>query len=636
MGTPNHEPDDGPDAICIPFFAAMSLLAASVSGQAARMSNGPRLAVPRPAKGAGIGHRASQTKSTMQLGISYYPEYYPSTEWDRHFDLLVRGGFKRVRFGESSWAEFQPSRDEFRWEVLDAAIEKAASFGVEVVLGTPTYVPPLWLVKEHPEVLPVGADGRRTVFGARQHRCFNTRAYVDAALVIAEQMVRRYGRHPNVVAWQIDNELGGEQKRCHCDNCRRAFQLYLRDKYGSLADLNRRWNTVFWGQRYDDWADLPVPIRPNADLQMRHHPTLELDFQRFCSDSIVRFCEAQYDVMRPHTAREITHNTDTFYWGDNVDVHRLFRRLDVAGMDVYSDRPFEIAFYSDLTRGVSKTGRFWMMEFSTRSPRLPAEMDVMAAHGCDWLYLFKMLPFPWGQEMDRKALLSLTGNPEPNYHAVRTWAESRKNSASIPVRPARAALYYHFDSSWAHFIDQWRPDIAVPDRQGYPKYVVETVYRALFEAGVACDIIFSPEDIARYDTVFLARQIIHEPELERAAIDLVERGGRLVVTSDLFRRDSDNVWLEYVPDIYRQVFHWTGADIPDDTQPAHFQPLHGRHGRGEAWLLHKDAPLDRLRQLVGDLFELRPAPAAEPSVTSPAAPVVYDQRGRPPKTLVGV
>lgn len=96
----------------------------------------------------------------MQLGISYYPEYYPQEQWDRHFQVLVEGGFKRVRFGESSWATFQPSRQEFRWEILDDAIEKAASFGVEVVLGTPTYVPPVWLVKEHPEALPVGADGR--------------------------------------------------------------------------------------------------------------------------------------------------------------------------------------------------------------------------------------------------------------------------------------------------------------------------------------------------------------------------------------------------------------------------------------------------------------------------------------------
>lgn len=566
----------------------------------------------------------------MQLGISYYPEYYPQDQWDRHFEALVQGGFKRVRFGESSWATFQPSRHEFRWEVLDDAIEKAASFGVEVVLGTPTYVPPLWLVKEHPEVLPVGVDGRRTVFGARQHRCFNTPAYVDAANAISHAMAERYGKHPNVVAWQIDNELGGEQKRCYCDNCRRAFQEFLRARYGSIGDLNHRWNTVFWGQQYDSFEDVNVPIRFNADLEMRHHPALELDYQRFSSDSIVRFCEGQYDIIRSCTNRPITHNTDSFFWGDNVDVWKLFQNLDLAGMDLYSDRPFEIAFYSDLTRTISKGNTFWMMEYGTRSPRLVDELEIAAERGCEWFYLFKMLPFPWGQEIDRKALLSLAGNPEHNYHAVRNWAAEHSGEGSRVERPTRVGLVYDFDSSWSYWVDQWRPGIPIPERQIYPKYLIEVVYQALHALDLGVEIVFAPKQVKHYDLVIAAKHLIHTPQWEEAFLRHHSRGGEFLATTDLFRRNADNAWMEKAPAIYERVFGWTSNDFPD----VPLMPSQQGKVRGPILLAPESGIEDWCRAVVSVLgIGERPIPqTSNTQHATNGVDAVYDQRGQRPVT----
>lgn len=562
----------------------------------------------------------------MKLGISYYPEYYTPELWDRHFEILRNGGFQRVRFGESSWATFQPSRHEFRWEVLDAAIEKAVQFGIEVVLGTPTYVPPLWLVKEHPEVLPVGVDGRRTVFGARQHRCFNTPAYLQAAGVISHAMVERYAQHPNVVAWQIDNELGGEQKRCYCDNCRRAFDKFLEARYGSVTELNRRWNTAFWGQQYDAFEDVGVPIRFSADLEMRHHPALELDFQRFSSDSIVRFCESQYEILRAHTIRPITHNTDSFFWGDNVDVSKLFQKLDVAGMDLYSDRPFEIAFYSDLTRSVSKGGRFWMMEYGTQSPRLTDELEIAAERGCEWFYLFKMLPFPWGQEIDRKALLTLAGHPEPNYHAVRNWAAEYSKEGFRLDRPTRVGLVYDFDSSWAWWVDRWRPNIPIPDRQVYPKYLIEIVYRALFELDLGVEIIFSPSQVRDHELIIAAKHLIHTAEWEDAFYGHCSRGGKLAVTTDLFQRNADNAWMERTPAFHRNVLGWEQDDFPDAPPPV-------SHADQRVVMLSHDADVSAWRHAISRLLSIEDSSVvlSPASVEASANGVaVYDQRGTHP------
>ncbi len=317
----------------------------------------------------------------MKLGVAYYPEHRGPDRWAVDHFKARAAGIRRVRVGEFAWSRMEPQPGAYDWEWLDRSIERAAEQGIEIVLCTPTACPPIWLVERYPEVLPVDRTGRRTGFGARQHRCYNAPAYVAHSARIVEALGERYGAHPNVVAWQLDNEFGGERKRCYCDHCRRAFQADLAARYGDIGALNERWGTVFWSQEYQRWDQIPVPLQHAADLQMRHHPSLELAFFRFSSASIVRYCRMQAELLRKHTgARPITTNAFLFKWGDNLDWYELFAGLDAAGIDIYSERPHEIAFCLDFARSLVP-GAVWVMEYGTRSDNLRAEMDLLAARG---------------------------------------------------------------------------------------------------------------------------------------------------------------------------------------------------------------------------------------------------------------
>jgi beta-galactosidase len=238
--------------------------------------------------------------------------------------------------------------------------------------------------------------------------------------------------------------------------------------------------------------------------------------------------------------------------------------------------------------------------------------------------------------MDRRALLTLTGNPEPNYHVVRQWARSHEDKLPPPRRSAKIAVYYHFDSSWAYFIDEWRADVQVPERQVYPKYIVETVYRALYDMGHGCDVIFRPEDVARYEAVIVARQLVHVDDLEFALMEHVKRGGKLIATSDLFRRNEDNAWLEFVPEIYPKVFQWTGVDLLDDSNIQSFVTLRGHFGSGTSWLVHKETSLDGWQELLAEALGENRIVSSGPTLaldykTEPST--IYDQRGGSPKVF---
>ena len=47
-----------------------------------------------------------------------------------------------------------------------------------------------------------------------------------------------------------------KRQECYCENCEKAFRVWLHKKYGTLDELNRVWNTSFWGHTFYDWDDV--------------------------------------------------------------------------------------------------------------------------------------------------------------------------------------------------------------------------------------------------------------------------------------------------------------------------------------------------------------------------------------------
>ena len=162
------------------------------------------------------------------LGVCYYPEHWPESGWAEDAAAMAALGITYVRIGEFAWSQMEPQRGAFDWGWLDRAIETLAAAGLKVVLGTPTATPPKWLVDERPEILPADERGRVLRFGARRHYCFSSPAWWEETQRIVTTMGERYGEHPAVAGWQLDNEYG-----CHntvlsyVPHCEPAFRRWL-------------------------------------------------------------------------------------------------------------------------------------------------------------------------------------------------------------------------------------------------------------------------------------------------------------------------------------------------------------------------------------------------------------------------
>ena len=94
------------------------------------------------------------------LGVCYYPEHWPETEWAADAAEMVAAGLTWVRIGEFAWSRMEAEPGVLTWDWLDRAIETLGAAGLKVVLGTPTATPPRWMVDKHPDMLPVDAHGQ--------------------------------------------------------------------------------------------------------------------------------------------------------------------------------------------------------------------------------------------------------------------------------------------------------------------------------------------------------------------------------------------------------------------------------------------------------------------------------------------
>ena len=285
-------------------------------------------------------------------------------------------------------------------------------------------------------------------------------------------MGEHYAHHPQVVGWQIDNELGGSD--CRCGKCRAAFRDWLQKKYVSLDELNRAWGTHFWGQRFHDWDEIPVPDDRTGDWAISN-PSASLDWQRFTSNLNVEFLNAQVKILRETCPRSqfITHNFMGLHRG--VDYYELAKQLDFVSWDNYpmlSPRPqYDSSLAADFMRGLKKQN-FLIMEQTagplgwsmfSRNPQ-PGELRKICyqqlAHGADGQFWFRWRTCTVGREQYWHGLLGHDGKAGRRYHEAAQVAHEIR-----PLGPrlggttieSRVAIVYDYDSMWALEIQKGYP-----------------------------------------------------------------------------------------------------------------------------------------------------------------------------------
>jgi beta-galactosidase len=526
-----------------------------------------------------------------RLGVAYYPEHWSPERWPADAELMVEAGISLARVGEFAWAQLEPEEGRFDFAWLDQVLGLLGSAGIEVVLGTPTAAPPIWLVERYPEILPVAADGTTRGFGHRRHYCPNNPAFHAATKRIVCALADRYGRDTRVVAWQTDNELGG---RCFCERCRRAFHEWLERRYDSLEVLNEQWGTAFWSQTYTAWEQIPLPEGrpvplPRGFLRQSPNPGLALDFRRFASDSYVAYQRLQVESLRARCdeRQRITHNLMGFRY-DELDYHAFARDLDFVSWDNYplldeSGRWSSSALAADAMRGL-KGAQVWVLEQQAgplgwevlRTPRR-GQLRLYAyqafAHGADAVFFFRWKTGRHGTEQYWHGIVDHDGRGRRRLAEVAALAEELDRvgdrlGGALPL--ADAAIVNDYDSRFALQIQPTSVALSYEE-------TIQRHYEALRRLGLGVDVVAPDADLSPYPLVVAADMFVLDEAVAAQLRAYVAGGGHLVLAPRVGVKDRANAlpdrpfpaWLDdlaglEVIDYAAGTEELTASFVPDD------------------------------------------------------------------------
>ncbi|MDQ6722144.1 MAG: beta-galactosidase [Candidatus Dormibacteraeota bacterium] len=475
----------------------------------------------------------------MLYGGDYNPDQWPEEVWQQDVRLMREAGVNLVSLGIFAWSRLEPKAGTFDFEWLDRIMNLLHEGGLSVDLATATASPPPWLSHAHPEMLPVLADGVQLWPGGRQHYCPSSPVYRDATRRLVDALATRYAQHPALVMWHVGNEYACHVPACFCNVSARAFREWLKQRYGSLGELNRAWGTDFWSQRYSAWEEILPPRRtptwPN--------PSQQLDFMRFSSDELLECYEIERRILTERTPG-IPVTTNFMRLFKPLDYWKWAEREDIVSDDVYQDpldpeAGMRAAMAGDLMRSLGR-GRPWiLMEQSpnrvnwrdVNAPKAPGVMRLWSlqalARGADGVMFFQWRQSRAGAEKFHSAAV-----PHGPAHSSPTWrevvqlgGELRELDAVCGSRVrADVAILLDWESWWALELP------SKPSNRVQQIEQLEAYYRPLFEANVTADFARSTDDLSRYKLVIAPSLYLVNDAAAANVAAHVEGGGNLLMS----------------------------------------------------------------------------------------------------------
>ena len=294
----------------------------------------------------------------LLYGAAYYDEYMPYDRLQQDVAMMKKAGINTVRIAESTWSTCEPQEGVFDFSHVERVMDAMEEAGINVIIGTPTYAIPTWMVKSHPDVMAETVKGRG-IYGARQIMDITHPVYRFYAERVIRKLMECTAHRKCVIGFQVDNETkyyGTAGK-----NVQEKFVKYLRKKFNNDLDaMNHEFGLDYWSNRINAWEDFP-------DVRGTINGSLGAEFEKFQRTLVDEFLSWQADIVNEYRREDqfITHNFD-FEWrgysyGVQPDVNHYHaaKALTIAGTDIYHPTQddltgAEIAFGGDMTRSLKR------------------------------------------------------------------------------------------------------------------------------------------------------------------------------------------------------------------------------------------------------------------------------------------
>lgn len=504
----------------------------------------------------------------MYFGVDYYPEQWvfpyggtrekPEAAWEHDAKLMVKAGVNVIRIGEFVWGLCEPEDGKFDFGFLQRVMDIMGKHEIQVVLATPTAAPPIWLAKKFPQILPLDDHGVPRREGTRRAVCYNNDVYWNYSKRIVENLAKALGKHPQLVAWQLDSGIGGHQTEASFnDDTRLEWQNWLKLKYETVERLNEELGLRQWGQVVSAFDQVPMPMyAPTA-----HNPALVLDWDRFCSDTIVAFVRMQAEVLQEITPEIPTTTTLRAFIRkfDHFDMASVVDFVSVESNAALKNKAAELACDIDILRSLKKEGvrtpdgdsGFWVMEQKAGQVNWQ-DVNSLVRPGVIRLLTYQLLSrgacgvlfYRWRQprfgpekfygalmphhvRQDHRVFKEISQIGEE----IKLLAPSLRNTGVM----AEAAIVYTHDNDWALQLPNQ------PNKNFNLREHIQLFYTGLHDRNISVNFVRPTDELSRYKLVFVpSLHLMTGGEADLLKL-YVQNGGTLVGTFNTGLVDGHNV-----------------------------------------------------------------------------------------------
>ena len=555
-------------------------------------------------------------------GGDYNPNQWGREIWSEDMRIFRDARINSATVNVFSWAKLQPSENEYNFSELDDIIDMLSKEGYDIVLATSTGALPAWMFKKYPEVARTDYQGRHHKFGHRHNACPNSLVFQKYASALVDQLAARYASNPHVVCWHISNEYGGE---CYCENCEKAFRVWLKNKYKSIEALNKAWNLEFWGHTVYEWDEIVLPNALGDGMDTEQNTAfagLSVDYRRFNSDGMLGNFKMERDVIRRYNKDAlITTNLMGTYKG--LDYFKWAKELDIVSWDNYPgyNTPWSYtAMCHDLMRGL-KDEPFMLMEQTPsqqnwqpyNSLKRPGQMRAQSyqtvAHGADTIQFFQLRRSVGGCEKFHGAVIAHVGTENTRvFREVKQLGEELEQlSPLLPgaANSANVGIIFDWDNYWAfEYTSGPNVDLLYVDQ-------IHQYYKYFYDRNIAVNMIPVDADFSRYKVIVAPVLYMVKPGMKEALEAFVANGGVLITTyMSGIVGETDNVYLGGYPGALRALAGIWAEEIdalaPEQTNTVRFTDGTTAKCRIVCDLIHTEGA-ESLASYASDFYEGMPA-----------------------------
>ena len=531
----------------------------------------------------------------LLYGAAYYDEYMPYDRLDKDVEMMKKAGINTVRIAESTWSTCEPQPGVFDFSHVERVMDAMEEAGINVIIGTPTYAVPTWMVKAHPDVLAETVKGRG-IYGARQIMDITHPVYLFYAERVIRELLKRTAHRKCVIGFQLDNETkyyGTAGK-----NVQEQFVKYIREKFHDDLDaLNYEFGLDYWSNRINAWEDFP-------DVRGTINGSLGAEFEKFQRTLVDKFLGWQADIVNEYRREDqfVTHNLDFEWRGYSYGIQPYVNHLHasqcltIAGTDIYHPTQddltgAEIAFGGDLIRSL-KQDNYLVIEteaqgFPGWTPykgQLRLQAYSHLASGANSVMYWHWHSIHNSFETYWKGLLSHDFQENATYREACTigneFARLGKHLVNLKKKNEVAVLVSNEALTALNWFRIQEQAPGADAKSIYYNDVMRWMYDTLYHMNVECDFIWpESENLEQYKAIVVPALYAAPDELLIRLNQYVENGGTLIASfKTAFANENVKVSHQVQPHILSNCFgvHYdqftfpknvglTGEVIPEKT-----------------------------------------------------------------------